>query len=159
MITWLTESAAGKFLMTFWISVLPVVELRLGLPYGIALGLKYPLALVAAVLGNMLPVPFIILFIKAVFTWMRKRWAKMDGFIWRMEVRAEEKGKKVQKYGKWMLLLFVAIPAPGTGAWTGALIAALLNMPLKDAVPVIFLGVCIAAAIMTGLTFGVIHVF
>ena len=159
MITWLTESAAGKFLMTFWLSVLPIVELRLGLPYGIALGLKYPLALLAAILGNMLPVPFIILFIKAVFAWLRKHWAKMDGFIRKMEKRAEEKGEKVKKYGKWALLLFVAIPAPGTGAWTGSLIAALMNMTLKEAVPVIFLGVCIAAAIMTGITFGVIHIF
>ena len=159
MITWLTESAAGKFLMTFWISVLPIVELRLGLPYGIALGLKYPLAVLAAVLGNMLPVPFIILFIKKVFAWLRKHWAKMDGFICRMEAHAEKKGSKVRKYGKWALLLFVAIPAPGTGAWTGSLIAALMNMPLKEAVPVIFLGVCMAAAIMTGITFGVIHVF
>ena len=76
-----------------------------------------------------------------------------------MEAHAEKKGSKVRKYGKWALLLFVAIPAPGTGAWTGSLIAALMNMPLKEAVPVIFLGVCMAAAIMTGITFGVIHVF
>lgn len=159
MIEWLTGTIVGKTLTTFFISMLPVVELRLGLPYGIALGLDYQVALAAALLGNMIPVPFIVVYISRVFIWLRKHMPKMDAFISKLENKAHLKGKTVQKYGPIGLLAFVAIPLPGTGAWTGALIAALLGMRLKSAVPCIFLGVCIAAAIMSGLTFGVIHVF
>ena len=158
MIDWLTGTVIGKMCATFFISMLPVGELRLGLPYGIALGLEYPLALMAALLGNMIPVPFIIVYIKRIFTWLRKHMPRMDALITRLENRANLKGETVQKYGHWGLLLFVAIPLPGTGAWTGALIAALLNIRTSKAVPVIMIGVCIAAAIMTLITYGVIHV-
>ena len=72
MIAWLIESVAGRFLTTFLISMVPVIELRGGLPYGITLGLPYPLALTAAVLGNMLPVPFIIVYIQRIFAWLRR---------------------------------------------------------------------------------------
>ena len=135
MIDWLTETVFGKFISTFAISMVPVVELRLGLPYGIAQGLAYPLA------------------------WLRRHWAAMDGFITRMERKADTKGETVRRYGFWGLIILVAIPLPGTGAWTGALVAAFLNLRLRDAIPAIFIGVCIAAAIMTGVTFGVIHAF
>ena len=157
MISWLTETALGKFISTFFISMVPVVELRLGLPYGIALGLDYPLALLAALLGNMVPVPFIIVYIQRIFAWLRRHWTGLNDFITRLENKAHLKGETVRKYGPLGLLIFVAIPLPGTGAWTGALVAALLNMRLRSAVPSILLGVCIAATIMTGLTFGVIH--
>ncbi|MEA5152372.1 MAG: small multi-drug export protein [Oscillospiraceae bacterium] len=158
MISWLTGTTVGKFISTFFISMVPVVELRLGLPYGIALGLDYPLALIAAVLGNMLPVPFIIVYIRRIFAWLRRHWARLDSFITRLENKAHLKGEKVKKYGPIGLLIFVAIPLPGTGAWTGALVAALLDMRLKSAVPSILLGVIIAAGIMTALTFGVIRI-
>ena len=157
MIAWLTESVAGKFLTSFLISMVPVVELRGGLPYGIALGLPYPLALTAAVLGNMLPVPFIIVYIQRIFAWLRRIWKKLDGMITSLEERADRKGDKVRRYGLLGLVILVAIPLPGTGAWTGALVAALLRMKLKESVPAILLGVFIAAAIMTAITFGVIH--
>ena len=91
MITWLTDTVIGKFTMTFLISMLPVVELRLGLPYGIAIGLNYPLALLAAVAGNLLPAPFIILFIKNVLTFLRDRIKSLDGFISKIEERAHLK--------------------------------------------------------------------
>lgn len=159
MIEWITGTTVGKVITTFFISMLPVVELRLGLPYGIALGLDYPLALAAALIGNMIPVPFIIIYIHRVFVWLRAHFGRMDAFITRLETKANLKGETVQKYGPIGLLIFVAIPLPGTGAWTGALIAALLNMRLKSAVPCIFFGVCIAAGIMTAITFGVIHIF
>lgn len=159
MFEWMTGTVAGKLITTFFISMVPVVELRLGLPYGIALGLEYPLALMAALLGNMVPVPFIIAYIERIFAWLRKHFPKMDAFICRLENRAHIKGETVQKYGPWGLLIFVAIPIPGTGAWTGSLIAALLGIKADRAVPVILLGVCIAAAIMTFITYGVIHVF
>ena len=158
MIDWLTGTDIGKMCATFFISMLPVGELRVGLPYGIALGLEYPLALMAALLGNMVPVPFIIVYIKQIFAWMRRHMPRMNALITKLEERANLKGETVQKYGHWGLLLFVAIPLPGTGAWTGALIAALLNIRTSKAVPVIMIGVCIAAAIMTLITYGVIHV-
>ncbi len=159
MIAWLTQTTIGKLLATFFISMVPVVELRLGLPYGIALGLDYWLALWAAVLGNMLPVPFIIVYIRRIFAWLRRHFPSLDSFISRLESKAHLKGETVKKYGPIALCLFVAIPLPGTGAWTGALIAALLDIRLKHAVPAVLLGVCIAAAIMTCITFGIIHIF
>ena len=158
MIDWLTGTDIGKMCATFFISMLPVVELRFGLPYGIALGLEYPLALMAALLGNMIPVPFIIVYIKRIFEWMRKYMPRLNSLVTKLENRAHLKGETVEKYGHWGLLLFVAIPLPGTGAWTGALIAALLNIRTSKAVPVILIGVCIAAAIMTLITYGVIHI-
>ena len=82
----------------------------------------------------------------------------MDSFITKLEAKAHLKGEKVQNYGPIALLLFVGIPLPGTGAWTGSLIAALLELKPKSAIPCIFLGVLLAAGIMTALTFGVIHV-
>ena len=160
MITWLTDTIIGKMTVTFLISMLPVVELRGGLPYGqLVLGLDYPLALLAAIIGNLFPIPFIILFIKNIFSILRAKFKKMDGFITRIEDRAHLKSEVVKKYGAIGLCLLVAIPLPGTGAWTGALVAALLNMKVRKAFPVIFVGVCIAAAIMTGLTYGAIKLF
>ena len=158
MISCLTSTTIGKFIATFFISMVPVIELRGGLPYGIGFGLDYPLALTAAILGNMLPVPFIIAYISRIFIWLRGKHKKLDDFVTKMERRAHLKGQKVEKYGPLMLLIFVGIPLPGTGAWTGALIAALLNMRMKQALPCIFLGVLMAAAIITALTFGVIHI-
>lgn len=159
MFSWLTSTFLGKLISTFFLSMVPVIELRGGLPYGIALGLDYPAALMAAVLGNMVPVPFIIIYIRHIFTWLRKRSSWWDLRITRLERKAHLKGRVVQKYSAIGLCILVAIPLPGTGAWTGALVAAVLDMRLRRALPSIFLGVCIAAAIMTMVTFGVIHVF
>ena len=159
MITWLTSTTLGKLIATFFISLAPIIELRGGLPYGIALGLDYPVALAAAVLGNMVPVPFIIVYIRHVFTWLRERSKWWDEKITRLEKKAHLKGRVVRKYSTIGLCILVAIPLPGTGAWTGALVAAVLDMRLKKAIPAIFLGVCIAAAIMTMVTFGLIHIF
>lgn len=159
MFEWITATTAGKFITTFFISMLPIVELRAGLPYGIALGLDYPLALIAALVGNMIPVPFIVVYIRRVFVWLRAHFERMDRFITRLENKAHLKGETVKKYGPIGLLLFVAIPLPGTGAWTGALVAAFLDMRLRDAVPSIFLGVLIAGAAISGLTHVVVNGF
>ena len=159
MITWLTSTTLGKLIATFFISMAPIIELRGGLPYGIALGLDYPVALAAAVIGNMVPVPFIIVYIRHVFAWLRKRSKWWDEKITRLEKKAHLKGRVVRKYSAIGLCILVAIPLPGTGAWTGALVAAVLDMRLKSAIPSIFLGVCIAEAIMTMVTFGLIHIF
>lgn len=152
---WLHGTAAGSLLLTFLISMLPVVELRGGLPAGVAMGLPIPAAFFASLLGNMLPVPFIILFVRPLFRWVRVHIPALGGFVSRLEARAREKSVNVSRYEVWGLLIFVAIPLPGTGAWTGALIAAILNMRLKRAVPTIFLGVTIAGCIITVLTYGV----
>ena len=159
MFSWLTSTFLGKLISTFFLSMVPVIELRGGLPYGIALGLDYPAALIAAVLGNMVPVPFIIIYIRHIFTWLRRRSSWWDLRITYLERKAHLKGRVVQKYSAIGICILVAIPLPGTGAWTGALVAAVLDMRLRRALPSIFLGVCIAAAIMTMVTFGVIHVF
>ena len=139
---WLHETPLGETLLTMLISMLPVVELRGGLPAGVAMGLP-------------IPVPFIILFVRPLFQWVRIHIPKLEGFISHLEARAEAKSADVLRYQTWGLLIFVAVPLPGTGAWTGALIAAVLNMRLKRAVPVIFLGVVIAGCIITLLTHGV----
>ena len=152
---WLHSTMTGKVLLTALISMLPVVELRGGLPAGVALGLPIPLSFAGSLLGNMLPVPFVILFARPVFQWVRAHIPALGSFVTKLETRAYAKSKNVKKYETWGLLIFVAIPLPGTGAWTGALIASVLNMRLKRAVPVIFLGVIIAGSIMTVLTYGV----
>lgn len=153
---WLHETAAGEFLLTMLISMVPVAELRVGLPAGVAMGLPIPAALLAGVLGNMIPVPFVIRFIRVIFKWVRVHVPKLGGFVDRLEKRAYAKIESghIVRYEAWGLLLFVAIPLPGTGAWTGSLIAALLDLRLKNAVPVIFVGVVIAGLIMTAITYG-----
>ena len=154
---WLHNTAAGEFLLTMLISMVPVVELRGGVPAGVAMGLPIPMALLAGVIGNMLPVPFVILFIRRIFKWIRVHIPKLGGLIDRLEQRAYRKmsNQNLVRWQAWGLLMFVAIPLPGTGAWTGALIAALMDLRLKNAVPVIFVGVLIAGLIMTALTYGV----
>ena len=156
---WLHETAVGEALLTMLISMLPVVELRGGLPAGVAMGLPIPTAFLAALVGNMIPVPFIILFVRPLFRWVRVHIPRLGGFVARLESRAKEKSVDVSRYQTWGLLIFVAIPLPGTGAWTGALIAAVLKMRLKRAVPVIFAGVVIAGCIITVLTYGVTLLF
>ena len=141
-----------NYLSVFLISMVPVVELRGAIPWGYGLGIDNIWVLtVLAVLGNLLPVPFIILFIKRIFAWIRKHLPKLDGLVTRLENRAHSKSEKVQKSVFWGLFIFVAIPLPGTGAWTGALIAATLDMRLKRAFPSIALGVATAGIIIATL--------
>mgnify|MGYP002596350566 FL=1 len=141
--------------MTFLISMVPVLELRGAIPIGVAHGLDYRAAIAVSIVGNLVPVPFIVLFIRKIFAWLRTKSERLNAFVTRMEQRALKKSDTVRRARFWGLFLFVAIPLPGTGAWTGALIAAVLNMRLKRAVPVIFLGVVIAGCIITLLTHGV----
>ena len=159
MISWLTSTTVGRFIATFFISMVPIIELRGGLPYGIGFGLDYPLALTAALLGNMVPVPFIVVYINRVFKWLRKHFARMDGFISKLENKAHLKGEQMLKYETIGLWLFVAIPLPGTGAWTGSLAAAFLGMRLKKALPAVVLGVLTAGTIMLTLTHVGINLF
>lgn len=149
----LWNSLFGKLLQTFFISMVPVIELRGAIPYGVARGLEFWQAIPVAIVGNLVPVPFIIIFIKKIFAWLRTISAGLDRLVTRLENRALSKTDTVKKYAFWGLFLFVAIPLPGTGAWTGALIAAMLEMRVKDAFPAIALGVLTAGAIITFLTY------
>ncbi len=155
----LTATTTGKCLLTMLVSMIPIIELRGGLPFGVALGLPYYLAFPAAVAGNLIPAPFIIVYIRRVFGLMRKYLPRLNGLVDRLEKKAHLKGKKVQKYQYLGLWLFVAIPLPGTGAWTGSLAAAFLGMRLKKAMPAVVLGVLTAGCIMLGLTHVGINLF
>ena len=137
------------------ISMLPIIELRGGLPY--ALYKEIPL-LVAAPLcigANLLPIPFILWFITPIFNALKKT-KLFRPMVEKLEARASGKSDRVEKGWFWGLVLFVGIPLPGTGAWTGALIAAMLNIPFKKAFPAIVLGVLIAAAIVGMLVWGLL---
>ena len=144
----------GKIVMTFLISMVPIVELRGALPIATGAGLDWRIAIPVAVVGNMLPVPFIIIFIKKIFALMRKISNKLDKFVTKMENKAFSKREVIDKYGPWGLYLFVAIPLPGTGAWTGSLIAAMLDIPLKKAFPAVALGVISAGIIVSFISYG-----
>ena len=158
---WLTENPAGELFYTFLIAMLPVVELRGAIPVGVGmLGRRaLPSVYLAAVLGNMLPVPFIIVYIRRIFQWLRRRSRRLDGLVTRLETKAHLKGRMVTRYKYLGLCILVAIPLPGTGAWTGALVAAFLDMRLRSAVPAIFLGVVIAGILVSLVTGGVIAAF
>ncbi len=158
---WLTENPAGELFYTFLIAMLPVVELRGAIPVGVGLlgRSALPSVYLAAVLGNMLPVPFIIVYIRRIFQWLRRRSRRLDSLVTRLETKAHLKGRMVTRYKYLGLCILVAIPLPGTGAWTGALVAAFLDMRLRSAVPAIFLGVLIAGVLVSLVTGGVIAAF
>ena len=159
ILPWLNETLSGEFCFTVLVSMIPVVELRGGIPFGVTVGLPVWLAYLAAVVGNMLPVPFIVVYIRRIFQWMRRRLPRLNHLVTTLEKKAHLKGRKVTKYEYLGLAIFVAIPLPGTGAWTGALVAAFLDMPLRKAVPSIFAGVLIAGIAISILTFGVASLF
>ncbi len=144
-----------KFFLTLVVAMVPVIELRGAIPMGVGMGLDVPFALVAALIGNMIPVPFIILFIRPVFTFLRKKSAKFDRLVSFFETKAKKNAKLVYRYEIVGLIILVAIPLPGTGAWTGALVASFLDIRLKTAVPAIFCGVLIAGIIMCTLSWGI----
>ena len=140
-------------------AMVPVVELRGAIPYGLALGLDPAATFAASVIGNLIPVPFIILFVRTVFQWMRHASKWLGETVDKLERRAAEKSDMVQRYALWGLVVLVAIPLPGTGAWTGALVAALMNIRLRRAFPAIVLGVVLAGIIVMAVSTGVIAIF
>ena len=159
LMQWLTETQGGEFIWTLLVSMVPVVELRGGIPFGVAAGLPVWLAYLAAVIGNVIPVPFIIVYIRRIFQWMRRKMPRFNGVVDKLEQKAHLKGATVTKYKYLGLAIFVAIPLPGTGAWTGALVAAFLDMPLRKAIPSIVIGVLVAGIAISILTFGVASLF
>lgn len=154
MIESLQETALGQAFITFVVAMLPVIELRGAIPIGVSMGLNIWQALAASILGNMLPVPFIILFVRRVFEWLRVRSEWLERAVSSLESRAEGKWEKVHRFELLGLMILVAIPLPGTGAWTGALVAALMDIRIKSAIPTILLGVLIAGILVTGITYG-----
>lgn len=144
-----------KYLTVLGMAALPVLELRGAVPYGVAMDLPLLPVLAVSVLGNMLPVPFIILFIRRIFAWMKRKSAWLRGIAERLEARAHEKGDVLVKYETLGLFILVAIPLPGTGAWTGSLVAALFDLRMKNALPAIFFGVVAAGLIMSVVSYGV----
>ena len=156
---WMTSTIWGESLLTLLVSMVPVIELRGGVPFGTALGLAPLHALVVCIIGNMLPIPFIIVYIRRIFHWMRRRSPRLNALVDKLEKKAHLKGQKVTKYKYIGLWLFVAIPLPGTGAWTGSLAAAFLDMRLRKAFPAVLLGVLTAGCIMTALTHVGVNLF
>ena len=145
-------------LTIFIISLLPILELRGGMIAAVLLNIPLWKAFLICYIGNILPIPFILLFIKKIFEWLR-RFRIFARFIERMEAKSEKNRDKILRYKQWGLLLFVAIPLPGTGGWTGALMASLLEIDVRKSMPIIAVGVLIAGIIMTILTYGTKAIF
>lgn len=145
----------GKELCVFFCSILPVIELRGAIPMAFALGLPWWQAYLISVLGNLLPVPFILLLINLVIKWMSSSkvtfFNKIANFLLK---KVEKNRERIEKYSFWGLFLFVAIPLPMTGAWTGSLVAAVVGVkPLKAFLSVL-LGVLLAGVIVTLIVYG-----
>ena len=140
--------------MTLLVGMTPVLELRGAIPLGVAAGLPPLTACAAAILGNIVPVPFIMLLVRRIFRWLRRTAFFGPKIDW-LERRAHLKGRLVRKYRLPGLLLLVAVPLPGTGAWTGALVADVLDIRMRTALPAIAAGVIIAGCITTAVTCGV----
>lgn len=140
-------------LIAFIVSLLPVLELRGGLIAAKIMGIGFWKAFAICYIGNMLPIPFILLFIRKIFNFL-KRFKKIESLIDKLEARSLRKADKVKKYRLWGLFLFVAIPLPGTGAWTGALVADIFDIRIKNSLPVIAVGVFVAGMIISALSYG-----
>ncbi len=143
-------------LKIFLMSMLPISELRGSIPFGLAHGIPWPEVMAIAVIGNILPAPLIMLFARYVLGFL-KRFAPFYKIIHFLEERAMGKAKQISKYQRLGLFLLVAIPLPGTGAWTGSLVAAFLQMRLKHAIPIILAGLIVSAIVVTGISMGIIH--
>lgn len=141
-------------LIVFIVSMVPIVELRGGLIASALLGLPLWEGVLFCLAGNLVPVPFILYFITPVFNWLKKT-KLFRPMVEKLEAKSMGKSEKIQKYQFWGLVLFVGIPLPGTGAWTGGLIASMLNIKPKKALPAIFLGLLLATTIMCIITYGI----
>lgn len=147
----ITRSLKSTFspeVIAFLISLMPILELRGGLIASSILQIPWFRAYVICVVATILPMPLVFFFIKNIFEWMKKKHPKLRKLVEKLEIKAQKGGVKIQKYKKWGLFLFVAIPLPGTGAWTGTLAAALLEMKAKEALPAVVLGSMTAGILM-----------
>lgn len=154
MLQWLTSTTLGRIIATFVISMLPVIELRGGIPYGVGFGLNPWLALLVAMLGNLAPIPFILLLLDKILEWMKKQKGIIGSAANFLENKAYKNQGTIEKYKALGLIILVAIPLPGTGAWTGALVATVLRINRKTAFPCIIIGVIIAGIVVTAISYG-----
>jgi len=141
--------------IAFIVSMLPVLELRGGLIAAKLMDIEFFKAFAICFAGNLLPIPFILIFIRKIFSQLKKI-SKVEEVITKLEARSLRKADKVKKYRLWGLFLFVAVPLPGTGAWTGALVADLLDIRIKHSFPVIATGVFVAGIIISALSYGLL---
>lgn len=158
LVTFFAERLLGvvsKELIVFIISMLPVLELRGGLLAASILEVPYLKALLLCIIGNILPIPFLLLFIERLVNTL-ERFAPTRGIALWFRGKVDKHREGIEKYGFWGLTLFVGIPLPGTGAWTGSIVAGLLRMDLKKAVPSIMLGLLLATVIMSILSYGLL---
>ena len=156
IVQFFVDNLGGKVsseFIIFLISLLPILELRGGIIAAKILGVSFLRAFAICYVGNILPVPFILLFIRRIFRFLKK-FRRVENTIEKLEARSIRKADKIVKYRLWGLLLFVAIPLPGTGAWTGALAADLLDIRIKHSFPVICAGVLIAGLIISAFSYG-----
>lgn len=154
----LFNESVSRELIVFLTSLLPVLECRGGMILAKLFGINFFKAFFICYIGNIIPMPFIILFIKEIFKFMKKH-NILVGFIEKLEGKTAKNADKILKYKQWGLLAFVAVPLPGTGGWTGSLFAALLGIDFKKALPIVCLGVFIADLIMSVVTYGAGAIF
>ena len=152
----LTSTILGKEIIVFIISLMPILELRGGLLAASLLGLDPLPSYIIAVVGNVLPIPFILWFMGRILKWMktRKKLKKLADWI---DKKVEKNREKIEKFGFWGLVLFVGIPLPGTGAWTGCLVASVLEMDKKKSFIAAMIGVAMASIIMMLISFGLLR--
>ena len=157
LVKFLTESLGGlnKEVIVFIISMLPILELRGGLIAAALLGVDFLPGYLWSIIGNVLPIPIVLLFLEKIFD-LLKKFKITKKIVTKIEKKILSKKGQIEKYGYWGLLLFVGIPLPGTGAWTGAGLAVLLQLNKKKSFIVIFLGVILASIIMSILSYGIL---
>lgn len=151
----ITGSELGKTITIFIVSLLPIIELRGGLIAAAILKVSFVKAFIICFIGNLIPIPFILWFIRIVLNWMRKVKLFKNFVIW-LDKKVEKKKGQIEKFGFWGIVAFVGIPLPGTGAWTGSLIAAMLDMDKKKSFLACMLGIFIAGVIMSILSYGIL---
>lgn len=155
IVSWFSN--INEYAAVFFMSMLPIVELRGSVIFAAAANLPYVPAYIISVIGNMVPIPFVILFLRPVLNWL-KTTKHLSGIANWVQERSMKKAGKIVKYEMLGLFIFVAIPLPGTGAWTGAIIASILNMRISRALPPIFFGVLAAGFIMTAGSYGLLNI-
>ena len=158
LVQWFTTHLSGilsKELIAFIVSMIPILELRGGLLAASWMDVEMVRAIIICVIGNIIPIPFILLLITKIFDWLKQR-KRFKPMVEKLEKRALGKKEQIEKYEFWGLVIFVGIPLPGTGAWTGALIASLLGIRFRKAFPAIVLGILLATCIMTIVSYGIL---
>ena len=149
-----SDSLMVNILIIFIVSMMPILELRGGIVAAALLGVNLWIAFPVCIIANLIPIPFVLLFIRKIFEWLKKL-KKVKPIIEKLENRAKDKGQKFETYKAWGLYTFVGIPLPGTGAWTGALVADILNMKPRKSFPIIVAGVVTAGVIMAIISYGI----